>query len=178
MIDVRLFHSIHDLARKNDSVDWIMSQSSSWGYILFISIIFLLLLFPTYRKVGVTGFVTLAIALGLNKVLKSVFDRPRPFVEHEVDILISKEPSPSFPSDQALIAGVFAGVFLFSSFKKTIKIIVLVVALLVVFSRVFVGHHYPSDVAVGFLLGLSISFVTKKRMAYISLRKKKSVQAV
>lgn len=162
LIDYKLFENIHNLAGKNISLDWVMSQLSTYGYIVFIAIILLLLVFPHKRKLGIIGFLSLVIALAVNRLLKVSIDRARPFVDHEIDILIPKDPSPSFPSDQALIAGVFTGLFLFSNAKIGIKIGIIFIALLVIISRVFVGHHYPADVAVGFLLGGFISFLTKK----------------
>src|SRR5690606_19002811 len=105
------FQWIHNAAGKNSFLDSIMSFASEWGIYVFIGAIILLLFIPGKRNVGLYGVISLAAGLIINRVMKILIDRPRPFVTHEIDILIPKDPSPSFPSDQALIAGVFLAAF-------------------------------------------------------------------
>ncbi|MBB6455098.1 undecaprenyl-diphosphatase [Salirhabdus euzebyi] len=156
-MDLSVFQSIHNLARKNELLDSIMIFFSDWGIVLFIGIIFSLFIFSPTRKVGLIGFLSLVAGLLINRILKILFDRPRPFMEHDIDLLIPKDPSPSFPSDQALIAGIFATTFWLLGPRYRWPALIL--AVLVLFSRVLVGHHYPSDVLVGLLLGALFTFI-------------------
>jgi undecaprenyl-diphosphatase len=84
----------------------------------------------------------------------NLIDRPRTFVTYDIDILIPKDPSPSFPSDQALIAGIFLAVFWLLG--RGYRWGALILSFIVITSRIYVGHHYPSDVFVGWLLGIFI----------------------
>jgi undecaprenyl-diphosphatase len=153
-MDLKLFHLIHNLAGKNSFVDSIMAFISEWGLVLLIAGIIALIFFSSTKKYGIYGVVSLAIGLLLNRVLKILIDRPRPFVTHDIEILIPKEASPSFPSDQALIAGIFLATFWLV--KTKIRWLAVLAASLLIISRVYVGHHYPSDVIIGSLLGIVI----------------------
>src|SRR5690606_29256677 len=101
IMDFNIFQWIHNAAGKNSFLDSIMSFASEWGIYVFIAAIILLLFIPGKRNVGLYGVISLAAGLIINRVMKILIDRPRPFVTHEIDILIPKDPSPSFPSDQA-----------------------------------------------------------------------------
>ncbi len=156
-MDYHIFQWIHNAAGKNSFLDSIMSFASEWGIYVFIGAIILLLFIPSKQNVGIYGVISLATGLIINRLIKLLVDRPRPFVTHEVDILIPKDPSPSFPSDQALIAGVFLAVFWM--LKGAFRWLGVALALVVVLSRVYVGHHYPSDVFVGVILGIVVFLI-------------------
>ncbi|MBM7570267.1 phosphatase PAP2 family protein [Aquibacillus albus] len=161
-MDYNIFQQIHGLARLNSTLDFIMSTLSTWGYIAFILAIIVLPFLPSKRKLGLLGFLALLITLGLNRILKWMIDRPRPFVDHDIDILVPKEPSPSFPSDQALIAGVFVTIYCLRFADLKLRLLAISLAVLVVISRVFVGHHYPADVVAGMFLGIIIVAIVHK----------------
>jgi len=100
----------------------------------------------------------------LNESLKYVFHRSRPALEHPLIEL----PSYSFPSGHALGATVFYGfaaVLLWSYvapkvWRVVIGTAIAAVILMVGFSRVYLGAHYPTDVLAGFLEGVAwLSFV-------------------
>jgi len=86
----------------------------------------------------------------LNEVLKYIFYRSRPALEHPLVEL----PSYSFPSGHALAATVFYGfaaILLWSYvapkvWRVVIATLVVVLVLMVGFSRVYLGAHYPTDV--------------------------------
>jgi membrane-associated phospholipid phosphatase len=95
----------------------------------------------------------------LNEVLKYVFHRARPRLEHPLVQL----PSYSFPSGHALGATVFYGfaaILLWSYivprvWRVVIGTTVVAVILMVGFSRVYLGAHYPTDVLAAFLEGVA-----------------------
>jgi undecaprenyl-diphosphatase len=61
----------------------------------------------------------------------------------------------SFPSDHAVMAGsATAGLFLVN---RRLGLVSLVLALLMAFTRVYVGAHFPGDVLAGLLLGAAVS---------------------
>lgn len=63
----------------------------------------------------------------------------------------------SFPSDHAVMAGaVTAGILLY---HRWLGIITAVAGLLMCFARVYIGAHYPQDVAAGFLIGAAVILI-------------------
>jgi undecaprenyl-diphosphatase len=69
-------------------------------------------------------------------------------------VLVDRSPDPAFPSDHAVMAGaVAAGLWLVS---RRLGIAAAVAALLMAFTRVYVGAHWPGDVAVGLAFGAAV----------------------
>lgn len=99
------------------------------------------------------------IALLVNQPITHLFDRARPYAAHPhgVHLLVSRSPDPSLPSDHA--TGAFAlalGVWLYD---RTLGTMLLVLAAILAFSRVYVGAHYPGDVVAGALIGISVAAI-------------------
>lgn len=88
--------------------------------------------------------------------VKTLVDRPRPFlVEPEPEPLLLGVLGDSFPSGHAATS--FAGLFALARFLPGRWPILLALALAISYSRVYVGVHYPADVAGGALLGLAVA---------------------
>jgi len=87
--------------------------------------------------------------------LKSAFVRPRPS-RAEFSVLAGDGYGmTSFPSGHsAIIAGVFS--YAYNRIKGHWKILSVVAVLLVAYSRLYLGMHFPSDVVAGIALGLVI----------------------
>jgi len=101
--------------------------------------------------------IVLLLASASNMALKEVFNRARPTIEHMVKVYTL-----SYPSGHAMSAMGFYGflVFLVVRYKMNFALKILLVVLLVTLilsigiSRIYLGVHYPSDVAAGFIGGL------------------------
>ena len=95
-----------------------------------------------------------ALALLINQVIGKIWHRQRPFAAHpSAHVWGSRSHDPSFPSDHASAAFAIAfAVFLFDRFVGSVF---LVAAVVVGAGRVFIGAHYPLDVAAGCLVGLA-----------------------
>src|SRR4029078_6397487 len=70
-------------------------------------------------------------------------------------LLIAHSSDPSFPSDHA--TGAFALAFGIWLYDRTIGALLLAVAALLSFARVFVGTHYPGDVVAGAAIGIAVT---------------------
>lgn len=105
------------------------------------------------RRAGaVLGTAGASLALLLAQPIAHAVERVRPYAahSHHAHLLISRSHDPSFPSDHATGAVALAiGVWLYD---RTVGTVLLVLAALLGFSRVYVGTHYPGDVAGGALL--------------------------
>lgn len=106
-----------------------------------------------------------AVAVGLNQFIVHAVSRPRPyFAMKGMEVLVSRSHDFSFPSDHATAAGAaVAGIWIVSRYDgrpvRLLAAIGTVLALVLAFSRVYVGAHYPGDVAAGLLIGAAISVV-------------------
>lgn len=114
------------------------------------------------RKVAVLLSMTFLILIPLGTVLKDEINRPRPMPLTYDNLLVKEETDPSFPSGHAVIvsAGAFIMLARFNQGKRfMISLLLAIEALLVIYSRIYVGDHYPLDVIGGILLGTGISSV-------------------
>ena len=85
--------------------------------------------------------------------IKTYFKRRRPFITIIQAIVIGKKPGTwSFPSGHS--ASAFGGAWLLSRKYPRWSGLTYLVASLVAFSRIYLGDHYPGDVASGSLLGM------------------------
>ena len=105
------------------------------------------------RLAVVTALVLLLVSNAANELLKFWIQRPRPCQALEaVQLLVGCTRSLSFPSSHA--ANITAQALLFAYLYRPLAFPLFLVAALVGYSRVYVGVHYPADVAGGVLVGL------------------------
>ncbi len=129
----------------------------------WIVICILLLIYKPTRPIGIIATVTLLISAGLcNGLIKHFVNRTRPYVAIEELKLIAKmPPDSSFPSghSSASFAVACSITWCLTKKRKWVGAILIVIASLIAFSRLYVGAHYPTDVIVGVLLGIICSIV-------------------
>ena len=105
--------------------------------------------FVTFDLVGVTL---------VNQIIKHIVRRPRPNI-----LRLVEESGYSFPSGHSMVSMAFYGIIIYLVYKnvsnKYLKwLLISLLSLLILsigFSRIYVGVHYFTDVAGGFLLGLA-----------------------
>lgn len=128
-----------------------------------ISLSFAILLFITQKdvkhRINQPIFFFILISFGLGSIagdlLKEVVDRARPVVELSGQIIQTKVPgSPSFPSGHATKSMALALPFVLiasntGTLTKLIKVITLLLAMLVCYSRIALQKHYLSDILAG-----------------------------
>ena len=103
--------------------------------------------------------VATVVAVGLNQPLVAAVDEPRPYTTiPNIVVLAQRSSDPAFPSDHAVMAGaVAAGVILVT--RRLLAWITVLAALALAFARVYIGAHYPHDIAARLLLGAVITLV-------------------
>lgn len=126
----------------------------------WIIIIILLLIFPQTRKFGVIAACALLLdALICNGILKPLIDRPRPFTQVDITLLIPTPGPHSFPSGHTASSFAVAAAVCF--WKKGWGIGALVLAALIAFSRMYFFVHYPTDILGGIVVGVGCAFLAK-----------------
>lgn len=129
------------VSRLGDGLFWYVMLATVWlwqGLLYGLQIIYLLL----------GG----SVGTGIYKLLKNKTVRPRPYQVHQV-IRLGERPLDhfSFPSGHTLHAVMITTVL--GYIQPLLLVLMLPFTILVALSRMVLGLHYPSDVAVGALIG-------------------------
>ena len=136
-----------------------ITNKNNWK-LPIIGLIFVLGFFSGQR--GKLTLAILIISLSFTdaicaQILKPFFERIRPshLNIEQINLLISKGGKWSMPSNHA--ANMFSLAIVLSYFYKKYKPLLLLLAILISFSRVYVGVHFLGDVVVGGCIGFFIS---------------------
>ena len=101
--------------------------------------------------------------------VKAYFRRRRPFIDVVRALVVGKEPgSWSFPSGHTCAA--FAAAWVLGVYWTGMRPLFFAVAAAVGYSRVFVGAHYPGDVAAGGILGILFAEAIRRASHEVSGR--------
>jgi undecaprenyl-diphosphatase len=156
-MDTSLFFFINH-GYHNEILDSVMLFLTNRSYILFIALIGLFCI-KDWRK-GIAVFLLAAmgffVADGVVDILKHLIERPRPcHVSDEVRLLVDCLKSYSFPSGHATTS--FAVASIIGHYVRRAAVPAFALAVLVAFSRIYVGVHYPTDVIGGAAIGGGIA---------------------
>lgn len=132
--------------------------NAGWIWILAAVILFAS---KKHRREGITVLLALCIGfVATNLLLKNIVARARPYTLLQgLEILISEPSDYSFPSGHTCSSFAAALAMLKVSDKK-LGIAACILAVLIAFSRMYIGVHYPSDVLAGALIGAFSAFVS------------------
>lgn len=125
---------------------------------IILGIIFL---FPRKtRRAAILSLVSLFVAhLLCNEVIKDYVCRIRPYeVVEGLSVLIARPTDYSFPSGHAMCSFAAAIVY-FRHQPRRLGVPMLVLAIAISVSRLYIGVHYPSDVIIGAIFGTIIAAI-------------------
>jgi undecaprenyl-diphosphatase len=157
LLDTHLFYFLN-VSVQNPILDFLMPILTNLDYwripILLLAIA--LLVFGGRRGRIAVLLLILGITLSdqvCNSLLKPLVGRMRPCnVLENVHLLVGCSKAFSFPSSHA--TNIFTGMIIFSFVYPKLKVGLITAAVLVAYSRVYVGVHYPFDVVAGTALGI------------------------
>ncbi|WP_391119822.1 undecaprenyl-diphosphatase [Psychrobacillus sp. L3] len=175
-MNYHIFQQINEWAGHSKLLDTIMiTLSNSLPYISVVIILYLW--FIGHKQQGIEKRYTAiyaifssAIALVINAIIHLVYYHPRPFVTHQVHQLVPHTADSSFVSDHAVL--VFAIAWIFIMRNERFKYPILIWAIVVGLSRIYVGVHYPIDVIGSALL----SCATSGLVMYFSIKLEPLIQ--
>ena len=128
----------------------------------------IILIFLFNRRFALSSLSLSVLQQILNNILKIIFKRPRPSVEHLVEV-----SNYSFPSGHAMaITCLYALIicYIYRSkprYRNILIILCVLVIILVDLSRVYLGVHYFSDVFAGSMLSLSLVLYVSNKTFFI-----------
>ncbi|MBW9172095.1 undecaprenyl-diphosphatase [Clostridium estertheticum] len=175
-MNLTLFRLINNLAKKNSFLDAVMIVSSKYVIYLYA------LLLGVYLIIGYGGknkkakeivnpiIVLITINFILTFIIGIMWHEQRPFSEHTVNLLYTHKNNASFPSTHAI--GVMTIALGVNNKTKKLGKLLIILAIIVGISRVYVGHHYPFDVLCGFLLAIISNYIYIKGFSKTSICKK------
>jgi membrane-associated phospholipid phosphatase len=167
-LDRRLFHLINDLPHTRTSDRYVSVLSDLGEGIGWVAggAALAALGGPKGRRAGLaTAFASIAATYVVQTRVKPLFRRVRPFVNREALVVGIKPPDHSFPSGHT--ASSFAAATALAFYYPKAAPLAYGVATAVGASRVHLGVHFPSDAAIGGVVGIGIgtfsAWLFKKR---------------
>jgi membrane-associated phospholipid phosphatase len=149
-----------------DGINWILAIQSlgGWlempmrfftflGYENFFFIVLPLLYWSVDARLGLRVGLILVSSNFLNSIFKLVFASPRPYWISDRVIPFSSETSFGTPSNHAQNAVALWGIMAYEVRKRWAWIAALALAVLIGFSRLYLGVHFAPDVLIGWLIG-------------------------
>lgn len=170
-LDTSFFYFLN-VKLQNGFFDFLMPILTNLDYWRIPLGLMVILLLVFGKKRGRIAIILLALGIALsdqvcNNLLKPLVGRIRPCnILENIHLLVNCTKSYSFPSSHAM--NMFAGVTLLSYSYRRIKVILFVIAILVSYSRIYVGVHYPFDVLAGAILGIFCAFIILVLFKFVS----------
>lgn len=117
-------------------------------YMIFIPFIFWCMDY----SFGAVLTIFFLLSNSLNVILKDVFQHPRPF-DLDPGLKLSQATGYGMPSGHAQLSVTAWGAIAMRVRKTWFWIVAVVIILLIGFSRIYLGVHFPTDVLAGWLIG-------------------------
>jgi len=163
--DAALFRLINSQGQ-NSFFDWFMPFMTELRNFTYVLIALGFWILWKERKAGLLFLLFLGVTLTItdqfsSKILKEIIGRVRPcHVLENVHMLTDCNMSYSFPSSHAV--NIFAAAWFLAQPLGRAAPAFLGIAVIVAYSRVYIGIHYPFDVLGGAAIGLLIAWPLRR----------------
>ncbi|WP_406684064.1 phosphatase PAP2 family protein [Seonamhaeicola sp. MEBiC1930] len=175
--DTELFLYLNNLG--SETWDWLWLGITN--KFIFGPILGLLLLFLFQKNFSWKGVLILMVIVAImitftdqiTNVFKRGFERPRPCGESDlidqmrfIAVRCGKYGFFSGHSSNSMAVAIFGGLLLKAYYKNLIYILILV-SLIVAYSRIYLGVHYPADIVCGLTFGAFSGFMFYKLARFL-----------
>ena len=152
-LNQQLFLLLNADAQSSAFLLWAGRTLAEWPVVIAL----LLVTLAVYRqgnrtRVALRSVFATALAMGLALAIRCVFYNPRPFVLGLGRMLIEHDATTSFPSLHATFLFSLALPLVAQNGARDTAIAVLLLGLAIAWARIFVGVHYPLDMAGAFII--------------------------
>ncbi|MBT2687589.1 undecaprenyl-diphosphatase [Bacillus sp. ISL-47] len=160
-MDEKIFNAITRISGRFAPLDLLMILISNKArYVFLFALAGMWLAKGPARRTAKKAVLASLFALVLNRIIKLIYFKPRPFVKRKVGILIPSKRDSTFPSKHTLLSFAASIVILYGN--RFIGRILCWLSVLTGFSRIWAGHHYPSDIMGSALIGSTIGWITDR----------------
>ena len=136
--------------------------SNKIRYVFIFVLIFMWFRNDSYKKVSCNAVKSMGITMFIHTLIKLFYFKPNPFVNKRVGILIPSKRDSTFPSKHTLlVCAISTSIFLYD---RVLGSVMWVLSVLTGFSRIWVGHHYPSDIIGSALIATLTSTILDKNV--------------
>ena len=157
-MELEILRNIQSIA--NPFLDILFQLITICGEQMVLVLIISIIYWVKDKKFGEYIAYAVLTSVLVNCVVKDIFKFKRPIGEEGIRTLREKTATGySFPSGHTQGAGSFYGAMVIYIKKKVMCIIAIIMIILIGFSRLYLGVHYPKDVIVGGILGVLISYI-------------------
>ena len=161
-MDASLFNLINQFALTWFWLDVLaIFLAEYFGYVLLFSLLFFLMhRFRKYFKMIIEAIISAILArFVIVELVRWIYQRPRPFVENNVNLLLTHN-SFAFPSGHA--AFFFAVSTIVYLYNKKAGVFFFISSFLICLARVFTGIHWPLDILAGAAVGILSAWLVHK----------------
>ncbi|MGM7636825.1 phosphatase PAP2 family protein [Bacillus sp. Hm123] len=164
-MDKRLFWGIQQLSGRFFLIDQLMILLSRKArYAFMFTVLLKWILGGPKRRTARSAILSVAVAWCIDLILRGLCFKQRPFMKQKVGILMPTKVNSSFPSKHTLLSfALSTAVFLRDRvWGRMLSYLSGLVGL----SRVWVGHHYPSDIIFSALIGTMTGMIVHTKTAH------------
>ncbi|MEI8300145.1 MAG: phosphatase PAP2 family protein [Chlamydiota bacterium] len=140
---------------RNPFLDTIMRYLNYLDSMPFYTLLIVTICFAYDQKIGFRLLFLAVLSWFINQDCKMFFKEPRP-IHLEPSLGLAYASSFGFPSGAAQTFLVYLGFISLTLKKKWVWITSISLTLLVSFSRVYLGLHFPSDILGGWIVGTAL----------------------
>ncbi|MBE0646519.1 MAG: phosphatase PAP2 family protein [Bacteroidales bacterium] len=159
-LDITLLEWIQN--HRIESLDGVLSLFSTATTYISFGIILAIGIFSRFSRNGVTRMVQIGLVLFLAGLItfavKNTVKRTRPFKAHESIEKLTLGGGTSFPSGHTTEAFAVAATVALLYRRRSVQIPAILWAILVAYSRMALGVHYPGDVLGGLVFGVILAY--------------------